>query len=126
MKIEYRDGLLFTSIEITYKGKSKVIDNIVVDTGAANSLISQEVVDEIGIRISKDDEIVTSYGIGGTEHVFVKSIDEIKIDEFRLNDISIDFTVLPYEDINGLLGLDILIEGGFIIDLKALKIHRKD
>ena len=126
MKIKYRDGLLFTSIEITYKGKSKIIDNIVVDTGAANSLISQEAVDEIGIRISKDDEIVTSYGIGGTEHAFVKTIDEVKIDDFQLNNISIDFTVFPYEDINGLLGLDILIEGGFIIDLDILKIKRKD
>ncbi|OCL25187.1 aspartyl protease [Orenia metallireducens] len=126
MKIEYRDGLLFTSIEITYKGKSKVIDNIVVDTGAENSLISQEEVDEIGIRISKEDEIVTSYGIGGTGHAFIKTVDEVKISGFKLNNFSIDFTVLPYEDINGLLGLDILIEGGFIIDLDMLKIHRKD
>ncbi|WP_018248366.1 retropepsin-like aspartic protease [Orenia marismortui] len=114
------------NIEITYRGKSKIIDNIVVDTGASNSLISQEEVDEIGIRISKDDKIVTFYGIGGTEHAFIKTIDEVKIGELKLNNFSIDFTLLPYEDINGLLGIDILIEGGFIIDLDILKIDRKD
>lgn len=35
MDIKYRDGLLFTEINLTYHGKSKLIDNIVVDTGAA-------------------------------------------------------------------------------------------
>ena len=40
MKLEYSDGLIFTSIEVSYKGKSKVINNIVIDTGAAGSIIS--------------------------------------------------------------------------------------
>ncbi len=33
--IDFRHGLLFTSIKVFYQGKSKVIDNIVIDTGAA-------------------------------------------------------------------------------------------
>lgn len=41
MNIEYRDGLLFTTIEILYRGKSKIIDNIVVDTGAPQTLIAR-------------------------------------------------------------------------------------
>ena len=49
MKIEFRDGLLFTFLEIKYKGKSKIIDNIVMDTGAAGSIISPDAVDDIGI-----------------------------------------------------------------------------
>jgi len=53
MKIEYRGGLLFTSIEISYIGRSKVIDNVVIDTGASHTLLSQEIVDDIGIRVSK-------------------------------------------------------------------------
>lgn len=35
-----------------------------------------------------------------------------------------DFTGYIYDDINGLLGLDILIKGGFIIDLNDLAIYR--
>lgn len=68
MRIEYRDGLLFTTLKISYKGVVKQIDNIVIDTGASHSLLTQDCVDEIGIRISGEDEIVTSHGIGGKEY----------------------------------------------------------
>jgi predicted aspartyl protease len=125
MKIKYRDGLLFTSLEIVYRGKSTRIDNIVVDTGASQSLISQDCVEEIGVRVSGDDEVVTSYGIGGKEHAFIKKVDRVTIDNYSLENFPLDFTVLEYEDINGLLGLDILTEAGFIIDLKELVMYRK-
>jgi hypothetical protein len=72
MKIENRGGLLFTSVEIIYKGKTKVVENVVIDTGASQSLISQDSVSEIGIKVESEDEIVTTYGIGGKEHAFVK------------------------------------------------------
>ncbi len=124
MNIELRDGLLFTSVEIEFMGQSKIIDNIVIDTGASHSLFSQDAVDEIGIRVSVEDEIVVSYGIGGKEHAFIKNIDKIKIDTFTANNVALDFTSFPYEDINGLLGLDFLLEGGFIIDLKNIQISR--
>jgi hypothetical protein len=39
MKINYRNGLLFTSVKVTYKGKSRIIDNIVIDAGTAKSII---------------------------------------------------------------------------------------
>ncbi|HHW48998.1 MAG TPA: aspartyl protease [Clostridiaceae bacterium] len=123
MKIELRDGLLFTSIEINYMGKSKIIDNIVIDTGAAQSLISQDIVDDIGIKVSSDDDIVVSYGIGGKEFAFVKKVDSIKIDNFSINNFPLDFTSFQYDDINGLLGLDLLIKAGFIINLKSLEMY---
>ena len=55
----------------------------------------------------------------------MKAVDKIEISEFELNNYSIDFTNLPYEDVNGLLWLDVLIEGRFIIDLDILNIYRK-
>lgn len=125
MQIDLRDGLLFTTIEITYKEKTKVINNIVVDTGAAQSLLSQECVDDLGLRVSKEDEIITSYGIGGKEHAFVKKIENVKIGKFNLENYYMDFTSFQYEDINGLLGLDLLMEAGFVIDLKSLEIYQK-
>ncbi len=72
MRLEYRDGLLFTIIEITYKWRTKTIDNMVLDTGATKTLISQEIVNDIGITVSKDDVIVMSYGIGGKDTAFIK------------------------------------------------------
>ncbi|NLC44187.1 MAG: aspartyl protease [Clostridiales bacterium] len=121
MQIEYRDGLLFTEIEVVYNGKRKSIANIVVDTGASKTLISQDSVDDIGIKVKREDEIVTSYGIGGKEHAFVKKIDKVLVGDYFAEEIALEFTVIQYEDINGLLGLDLLMDAGFNINLKDLK-----
>ncbi|AOY77721.1 retropepsin-like aspartic protease [Clostridium formicaceticum] len=125
MKIEYRNGLLFTTIEVVYKGQKKKINNIVIDTGASETLLSQECVDDIGIKVAAEDELVVSYGIGGKEHAFSKKVDEVNTGSYRLKHYKLDFTSFQYEDINGLLGLDILISGGYIVDLKDLLLHQK-
>ncbi|QDH22640.1 retropepsin-like aspartic protease [Saccharibacillus brassicae] len=124
MNIEYRDGLLFTEITVHFNKKKKVISNVVIDTGASHSLISQDEVDEIGIQVSMDDEIITSYGIGGKEHAFSKKIEGIQIGDCTLEDVYIDFTSFKYHNINGLLGLDVLTKGEFNIDLRAFQLLR--
>lgn len=124
MKIEYRDGLLFTEITVHFNGKKKVINNIVIDTGASHTLISQDEVDDIGIQVGLEDEIVTSYGIGGKEHAFSKQVEGIQLGDYVIRDIPIDFTTFKYRNINGLLGLDILVEGKFNVDLDNFRLHR--
>lgn len=126
MNIEFRDGLLFTSIQITYNGVSKVIDNMVIDTGCARTLIVSEVVEEINIRVEADDELIVCQGIGGTEVSFVKHIDLIKLENIEFKNKDIDFSNIDYEGINGLIGLDLLIEAGIIIDLDKLKMHPRN
>ncbi|MCQ4088443.1 retropepsin-like aspartic protease [Saccharibacillus sp. JS10] len=124
MNIEYRDGLLFTEITVHFNKQKKIISNIVIDTGASHSLISQDEVDEIGIHVGIEDEIITSYGIGGKEHAFSKRIEGIQVGDFVLRDVYIDFTSFKYHNINRLLGLDVLTKGEFDIDLKAFKLLR--
>lgn len=126
MNIEFRDGLLFTSIQITYNGVSKVIDNMVIDTGCARTLIVSEVVEEINIRVEPDDELIVCQGIGGTEVSFVKHIDLIKLENIEFKNKDIDFSNIDYEGINGLIGLDLLIEAGIITDLDKLKMHPRN
>lgn len=126
MNIEFRDGLLFTSIQITYNGVSKVIDNMVIDTGCARTLIVSEVVEEINIRVEPDDKLIVCQGIGGTEVSFVKHIDLIKLENIEFKNKDIDFSNIDYEGINGLVGLDLLIEAGIIIDLDKLKMHPRN
>lgn len=57
MKLEFRDGLIFTSIHINYRGSVKEIKNIVVDTGAAETIISPDIVEDIGTIAEDNDEI---------------------------------------------------------------------
>lgn len=123
MKIEYREGLLFTEVVVLYNGTKKCIDNIVIDTGASHTLIAQDEVDDIEIVVGAENQIITSYGIGGKELAFSKRVEGIQVGDFIIKDIPLDFTSFRYHNINGLLGLDILIKGEFHIDLVHFRLH---
>ncbi|WP_405454182.1 aspartyl protease family protein [Paenibacillus sp. HJGM_3] len=88
-------------------------------------MLSQDEVDEIGIKVTYEDDIITSYGIGGKEHAFVKTVQSIEVGEYVLNDIPLDFTSFKYTNINGLLGLDVLMNGKFNIDLYNLELLQR-
>ena len=121
MKIEYKNGLLYTSLEIIYKGKRKIVNDIIIDTGAAHTIISPDAVAELGVEPEGQDEFVTMYGIGGEQYAYRKSIDGIKLCEHELKDIKVDFGLInDYGKINGLLGLDILLNLNANINLKNL------
>jgi predicted aspartyl protease len=97
----------------------------VVDTGAAHSLLSSDIVLELGIRFENGDKLVRSYGIGGDEYSFRKRIDQLELGDLVMKDINLDFGVF-HEDINyinGLIGLDILKKGSMIIDLHRMEMH---
>jgi hypothetical protein len=50
-------------------------------------------------------------------------VDSVRVGEFFKTSCSLDFMSFDYEDINGLLGLDILLDAGFIIDMKNLTMY---
>jgi predicted aspartyl protease len=122
INIEFKDGLLFTSIEIFFRRNSVLIDNVVIDTGAAETILSPDVVEEIGIFAELDDYVHSYYGVGGSLHNFYsKTVDRINIGTLNLNNTKLDFGVIdPQGHINGLLGLDILLQFNALIDLKKL------
>ncbi len=124
MKIEFRNGLLFSSIRITFRGSTKVIENMVIDTGAAESIISPDAVEDIGIFAEPEDSVNSFYGVGGSLHnFFSKNVEEIKLGQLILDDTKLDFGVIdPKGDINGLLGLDLLVKIGAVINLKNLSL----
>jgi predicted aspartyl protease len=114
-----------TSLMICYNGRSLTIDSLVIDTGAAHSLLSSDIVTEIGIKFENGDKLVRSFGIGGDEYSFRKQIDQIQLGDLTIKDIRIDFGVF-HEDINhinGLIGLDILKSGNMIIDLYQMQMY---
>ena len=125
MKIELIDGLLFASISITHQGKSKTVENVVIDTGASHSIISTDAVEELCIEPELEDEIVVMHGIGGKERALRKKIDCITFENLTFKEFYIDFgRIDDHFQINGLIGLDVLLKGGFIIDLKDMVLHR--
>ena len=124
MNIHYRDGLIFTSVTLTFRGVQKEIDNVVIDTGAAETIISPDIVEDIGIEAELDDIVNSFYGIGGSLHnFFSKQVQKVKFGELELDDIKVDFGVIdPKGQINGLLGLDLLIRYGITLNLKEFTV----
>lgn len=124
MQIRPEDELLMTSMHITINGASKIIGNIVIDTGAAHSMLSSDAVDDMNIRYVNGDKLVTMYGIGGEEHAFEKVLDSIRLGNIDLGSYGMHFGSLdPRGRINGLLGLDLLMKTGLVLDLKNLQVY---
>lgn len=126
MKIQPIDGLLFVSMTVTFRGRGRIIDNLVLDTGACHSVISMDLVDDIGIYGDMNDEIVVMHGIGGVERSIRKKIDSVEFGTFKLSEVKLDFA--NFDDhigINGLLGADILKAGRFVIDLDEMELYQK-
>ncbi|SFC49105.1 retropepsin-like aspartic protease [Clostridium uliginosum] len=121
MKLRYEHGLLFTNINIQYRGKKLLVKDVVLDTGAAHTILSPDVVADIGVKAEANDNFITMYGIGGEHYAYRKNIDTISIGNNKLEDVSIDFGMIDEEgSINGLLGLDVLLKLGVSINLKEL------
>lgn len=123
MKIFYDEQLLTTSVTVVYRGKTLKIDDVIIDTGSSHTVINPDVLESIGVRYENGDKIYEAYGIGGSVPFYTKVMDQIKIDTFSLKNFELDVGMLP-EGHNGLLGLDILKEHGFIIDLENLSIYQ--
>jgi predicted aspartyl protease len=126
--LNYKDGLLYASVELTFGNKSTVVENAIIDTGAFHTIILTDYLDDLDIEFSENDELIRASGYGGTQFSSVrKKIDKISIGDISLEDVKIDFGVIdPKDRVNGLIGTDFLREAGVIIDLVDLTLYVKD
>lgn len=126
-ELQFKKGLLYTSIELKYQEKSIIIKDVIVDTGASHTIIATEFLEKMEIPFMDNDELVKATGYGGTVCYSIrKKIDKISCGSLTINDFKLDFGVVdPTYRVNGLIGLDFLIGVGSIIDLVDLKIYKK-
>lgn len=122
MKLEYREGLLFASIKINYNGKTVEINNVVVDTGASYCIVEPSAIEELGIIFTKDDEIETFYGVNSLFSYVKRVADNIILDDYCINNVPI-YVGSVSDNIDALLGLDVLLNIGATIDLKNMEIR---
>ena len=79
MNIRYDNGLLFIDIKISYLGKSKLIKNVVIDTGASHTIISPDIVSSIGISASPLDKFKKAIGLSFKSSFPIKFIISSKL-----------------------------------------------
>lgn len=117
MKLEYRDGLLFASLTLAHGGRAVTVDNVIVDTSAADTIVDIIAVEPLQLPVDEDDVIVRMAGLGGFDYAVRKTVDTLTFAGYTRMKPSVDFgTLVAHPGISGLLGMDILLQGQFVID----------
>jgi hypothetical protein len=124
MEIRLRHGLLWVSASLLYSGKQLLCKNVLVDTGSAGTVFSVDRVFTMGMQPEPADAIRELRGVGGTEFVFVKRIDQLILGDFGISDFEIELGTMDYGmEIDGIIGLDFLLKVKAKIDLERLEIY---
>jgi len=124
MEIELRGGLPFVKAQLTFQGRLIEIDSVLIDTGSAGSVFQADRLLDAAVEYEPTDVIREIRGVGGTEFVFTKRVDELRLGEFCVEDFQVEVGAMDYGfDIEGIVGMNFLLEVGAIIDLDSLVIR---
>lgn len=124
MKIEVFDGLLYATVAVTYRGQSLILDKVLIDTGSVGTIFSADKMDTIDLLPEPEDTIEQIRGVGGTEFVFTKQVDSLRLDELQVDDFAIEVGAMKYGfELDGIIGLDFLTQTKAIIDLARLELY---
>lgn len=121
MHLTLRDNLIFVTVTVGIQGRQTEIPDVVVDTGSASTLLSADYLSAIGVMPEPDDVLYTVRGVGGAEVVFARSVERLQVGPQAVRDFEIEIGGLDYGfGLNGILGMDFLLQTGAVIDLKTL------
>lgn len=94
-----------------------------LDTGSAGTLFHVEGLMTVGLLMEPEDMIRRIRGVGGTEFVFSKRVDELSVGDLSVSHFDIEVGAMDYGfDLDGIIGLDFLRAVRAKIDLGALTI----
>lgn len=120
-KLIIDEGLLITDMEIQYRGKKLHLTRVLIDTGSSSSIISSDIAESIGILPEANDSIYRVRGIGGSEIVYSKTLDYIKIGHMKAEDIQIEIGSMNYGfHLEGIIGLNLLKRMRALINIEKL------
>ena len=124
MRLQLKSNLPFVTITVTHAGKMTKLDNILIDTGSASTILAADQLIKVGIEPAPNDTLHTIRGVGGTEVVFLRLVDFLEVRQKQLADFEIEVGGMDYGfDINGILGMDFLTKSGAIINLPKMQLE---
>lgn len=125
MKLRLKDGLPCVALSLSFRGQSLQLENVLVDTGSAGTVISTDKVLPIGVWYETDDVVHRIRGVGGAEFVFSKRVDRLAIEDMEVSDFVVEVRAMDYgPELDGILGTDFLLQVGVVIDMSNLEIRR--
>jgi hypothetical protein len=125
MKIRVQEGLPYVTASLTYQGQQITLEKVILDTGSAGTVFSADKVSAIGLLPEPRGTLHRIRGVGGAEFVFTKRVDSLALGELQVNDFEVEVGAMEYGfDIEGIVGMDFLLQAGAVIDLAQLEIYR--
>lgn len=109
---------------MTYRGQQITFENVLLDTGSGGTIFSADKVLAIGLHLEPNDFIRRIRGVGGTEFVFTKPLDRLALGPLSVADFEIEVGAMDYGvDMDGIVGMDFLLQVGAKINLAQLEIY---
>ncbi|MGY3717387.1 retropepsin-like aspartic protease [Sutcliffiella cohnii] len=122
-KLRLDNDLLLVDMEIRFKRESLQLQRVLVDTGSGSTVISTDLAETIGIVPEENDMIYRISGVGGSEFVYSKTVDLVKVGDMHTTDFALEIGAMNYGfDLDGIIGLDLLRKLKVIINLDELKL----
>ena len=122
-RLVLRAELPFVTVRVNHGGRAVEVDNVLLDTGSASTLMSADIAARIGIVPRPSDRLRTLRGVGGREVVFARTIDRLEVGGQGVDGFEIEIGGMDYGfDIEGILGMDFLRITGAVVDLGALEL----
>lgn len=124
VQLTFRHDLAFVTATLTYGGVSFEISDVLVDTGAASTIINADHAADAGVYVSPTDTLRRLRGVGGHEHVFTRRVDRFAIGDRGVDQFEVEVGEMDYGfEIGGILGMDFLRTAGAVIDLGRLSLE---
>jgi hypothetical protein len=127
MRLILRDGLPFASVAVSYREQEVEVSDVVVDTGSVSTILAADAVENLGIVPAPNDSLYSVRGVGGSEVVFSRVVNRLRVGERTVEDFEVEIGGMDYGfPIGGILGMDFLLQAGATIDLERLVIEFAD
>jgi predicted aspartyl protease len=126
MRLSLLDNLPFVTVTLVHDGGRLDIPNVLVDTGSGGTIFAADDVAKIGITPQDEDILRHVHGIGGSEVVFMRKVEQLQVGDCAYRGFEIEVGGMDYGfDIHGILGMDFLLAASARIDLKRLTLEFK-
>lgn len=124
MKIRIKNGLPYISATLKHRRQHVTLKNVLLDTGSAGTIFSTDKVATIGLTYEPEDFVHRIRGVGGSEFVFTKQVNELQVGGLKVSGFELEVGAMNYGfDMDGIIGLDFLQAVGALIDLNKMELR---
>lgn len=127
MKLRLDDRLPYVTATLRFAGRRLNLDQVLLDTGSAGSVFAADAVYALGIEPEGADVIRRICGVGGSEFVYSKRVEQLSLAEMKVGNFEIQVGAMRYGfPLQGIIGMDFLLATRAVIDLGSLEIRTSD